>query len=339
MIEHIDLKRTSSHYVRVLLSQAERLGLDPRAIASNLDIPENAIKSSDQRVENEIVPRLMRYMIQQVRDESLGFLPHRIRLGTLAVLCDYMIDARTLGEFLRRGERLGAFLMPDNKVTLEVSGKNALLFTPVLAREVDADHFMSELWTLVWHRIPCWAIDERIELCVAKFPYPAPDHAELYKQLFQSEIQFDSEIAVLEFNHSYLNRPIVRTRQELDAFIGAFPQDMFVLPGKRTSTRARLTSTLKELLLKRQQFPSFETICLSLGISPAAARSKLKDEGTSYQKLKDRVRRDFAIELLESSDLSISDIAIRVGFAEPAALTRAFKKWMGVSPMQFRKHV
>ena len=65
-------------------------------------------------------------------------------------------------------------------------------------------------------------------------------------------------------------------------------------------------------------------------------RRRLREEGHSYQSLKDELRRDMAITRLQDSRRRIEDIAADLGFAEPAAFYRAFKKWTGAKPSDYR---
>lgn len=63
---------------------------------------------------------------------------------------------------------------------------------------------------------------------------------------------------------------------------------------------------------------------------------RLKEEGTTYQQLKDRVRRDRAVTLLRDHVLSVSAVAEAVGFSDAAVFARSFRKWTGTSPREFR---
>jgi AraC-like DNA-binding protein len=56
----------------------------------------------------------------------------------------------------------------------------------------------------------------------------------------------------------------------------------------------------------------------------------------SYQRLKDDLRRDIAIDLLSSGSVTVAEVAARTGFQETSAFHRAFKKWTGVSPGTYR---
>ena len=66
---------------------------------------------------------------------------------------------------------------------------------------------------------------------------------------------------------------------------------------------------------------------------------KLKDEGTSFQQLKDVVRRDKAIFFLGQQGLRINEVAEKVGYSDPAVFTRAFRNWTGQSPRDFRQQL
>jgi len=71
-------------------------------------------------------------------------------------------------------------------------------------------------------------------------------------------------------------------------------------------------------------------------MAPTTLRRRLGAEGTSYQSIKDELRRDAAIHHLCTSSLSIADISSLVGFQEPSAFRRAFKTWSGVQPSEYR---
>ena len=65
-------------------------------------------------------------------------------------------------------------------------------------------------------------------------------------------------------------------------------------------------------------------------------RRHLREEGSSFQELKDHLRRDLAIYHLGRDELAIQDIAEQLGFSEPSAFHRAFKKWTGLTPGAYR---
>ena len=74
-------------------------------------------------------------------------------------------------------------------------------------------------------------------------------------------------------------------------------------------------------------------------MAPATMRRRLLDEGESYRSIKDQLRRDLAIGYLSHSQRSALDIALELGFCERSAFHRAFLRWTGVSPGEFRRRL
>jgi len=72
-------------------------------------------------------------------------------------------------------------------------------------------------------------------------------------------------------------------------------------------------------------------------MSERTLRRRLKDEGVQLRELIEQTRREEARRYLERSALSVSEIAYRLGFAQPPAFHRAFRRWLGVSPLQYRR--
>ena len=66
-------------------------------------------------------------------------------------------------------------------------------------------------------------------------------------------------------------------------------------------------------------------------------RRRLEAEGTSYQQLKDRLRSDLAIDRLVSSQASIDELALELGFHDASAFHRAFRRWTGLPPGAYRR--
>ena len=84
-------------------------------------------------------------------------------------------------------------------------------------------------------------------------------------------------------------------------------------------------------------FPDFTEICGKLNMTPQTLRRRLKEANTSYQEIKDSIRKDASVYYLSKPDLSIDEIALLMGFSEASSFHRAFKKWTGKTPSSFRK--
>ncbi len=98
-----------------------------------------------------------------------------------------------------------------------------------------------------------------------------------------------------------------------------------------------LTSQIRRLLGRDcRRWPDLDQVARQLHMSSQTLRRHLREEGGSFQQLKDHLRRDLAIYHLGRDELSIQDIAEQLGFSEPSAFHRAFKKWTGLTPGAYR---
>lgn len=90
------------------------------------------------------------------------------------------------------------------------------------------------------------------------------------------------------------------------------------------------------LPLKEGGYADAETLARRLGIAERSLQRELQARGVSYRALLERTREQQARDLLTSTDLSVEKIAMTLGYSELAVLSRAFKRWTGVSPSDFR---
>ena len=93
----------------------------------------------------------------------------------------------------------------------------------------------------------------------------------------------------------------------------------------------------RQLLLQPpSEWDELKEIAQQLNMSTATIQRRLKQEGVSYQQLKNDIRCDIAIERLSKTNDSIQSISDDLSFHDPSAFHRAFKKWTGVSPGAYR---
>jgi AraC-like DNA-binding protein len=85
------------------------------------------------------------------------------------------------------------------------------------------------------------------------------------------------------------------------------------------------------------EWPDFDKVALDMAVSPSTLRRRLAEEGRTYQDLKDELRLELAMGWLRNRKVDIANVASLVGFREPSAFYRAFKKWTGASPSQYRR--
>ena len=188
---------------------------------------------------------------------------------------------------------------------------------------------------MLLHGVACWLVGRRIPILRASFSYPEPNHSAEYRLMYCNGLSFDAPHTGIEFDAAYLDLPIVQNERSVKDFLRTAPESILVKYKNGSSLTARIRRRLRQLL--PGEVPDFDQLSGELNMTTATLRRRLAEEGASYQGIKDQLRRDLAISYLSHSDRSVMDIALELGFSERSAFHRAFRKWTGASPGEFRR--
>ncbi|VVM62781.1 putative HTH-type transcriptional regulator [Pseudomonas fluorescens] len=322
----------ASHFARAALGGARLRGYDYSEVLQQAGISAELLDEPRARIAPEQFTRLIQNLWQALDDEYLGLATLPSKPGTFAMMCHALIHCRNLDKALRRG--LLFYSLFANGPGLALTREHDMIRLSLDDSQFrDPDHFLTESQLMVWHRLGSWLIGQRIRLEQATFSYPKPAHGAEYDLLFPCALTFSAAQSSLMFHSRYLAMPLLQDERTLKHFLERSPADLLSRPDDGDS----LSSQLRRLLSRDSSpWPDLETVAAHLHISPQTLRRHLRDEGCSFQELKDQLRRDIAIYHLGRADLSLQQIAEQLGFSEPSAFHRAFKKWTGLTPGAYR---
>ncbi|WP_339502716.1 AraC family transcriptional regulator [Pseudomonas silesiensis] len=322
----------ASHFARAALVGARQRGYDYSNLLQRLGISAELLDEPRARIAPEQFTRLIQGLWLALDDEYLGFGSAPSKPGSFAMMCHAVIHCRNLESALNRGLLFYSLFPGAPRLSLTREEEWVRLSLDD-AQLWDPDHFLSESLLLIWHRLGSWMIGQRISLEQATFSYPRPEHGAEYDLLFSCPLQFKAAQSSLLFHSRYLNMPLLQDERTLKRFLERSPADLLSRPDDGDN----LSSQLRRLLSRdRSRWPDLESVAAHLHISPQTLRRHLREEGSSFQELKDQLRRDIAIYHLGRADLSLQQIAEQLGFSEPSAFHRAFKKWTGLTPGAYR---
>ncbi|MND60282.1 Urease operon transcriptional activator [compost metagenome] len=322
----------ASHFVRAALRGATRQGVDRVPILRAAGIQPALLDEPRARVAPEQFARLLQVLWETLDDEYMGLGQQPSKRGTFAMMCHAIIHCRTLEKALGRGTLFYGLFPDAPRITLARDGEFAVLTVDDTLLQ-DPDHFLVECLLVIWHRLGSWLIGQRIRLEEATFSYAEPAHASEYELLFPGNRRFDAPRVSLRFHARYLAMPLLQDERTLKHFLEHSPADLLARPDGGDC----LTSQIRRLLGRDcRTWPDLDAVAQHLHTSPQTLRRHLREEGSSFQELKDHLRRDLAIYHLGRDELSIQDIAEQLGFSEPSAFHRAFKKWTGLTPGAYR---
>ncbi|MDX1589421.1 MAG: AraC family transcriptional regulator [Oleiphilaceae bacterium] len=324
----------SRHFVMAALGGARRQGYDWEQMLRDAGIAPERLNSKRSRVTGAQFSRLLQLIWTRMQDEFMGFAPRPSRPGSFATLCQLAIACHNLESVLHRASRFYGLFEGLPTVRLRYEGEFAALEIHSTEPLDDPDYFLHESLLVIWHRLCSWLIGQGIVLDEAYFSYPEPPHHAEYRGLFHCPLYFNRSDTGLRFHRRFLAMPVIRDEPEMQQFLQTSPADLLARPDDRNSHTARIRAMIGRDFT--DQIPDFETIACQMHMSPQTLRRRLKAENTSFQEIKDNLRRDIAIYHLSRNEYAINDIAHLAGFTEPSTFHRAFKKWTGVTPGAYR---
>ncbi|MFQ5935039.1 MAG: AraC family transcriptional regulator [Acidiferrobacterales bacterium] len=161
----------------------------------------------------------------------------------------------------------------------------------------------------------------------------APMDRGSFARVFRAPIDYDASENMLCFGKNEINTPLSTANAEL-AIANERVVAAYLARFDRASLKLRVEATLLEQLSSGHA--TQESIARALHLSTRTLQRKLRDEGTTYKDLLDETRRQLAADYVKQSELSVNEITFLLGFSEPANFSRAFKRWTGLTPSQFR---
>ncbi|WP_329138729.1 AraC family transcriptional regulator [Streptomyces sp. NBC_01476] len=321
------------HYVRAALRGAERQGLDTAELLTRAAIPPALLEVPLARVSPAQFARLTREVWYALDDELQGLGPRPLKVGTFAMMCHTVVHTPDLRSALNRA---GAFyrLFPDGpRFRLEETADDARVVLDLTGFH-DPDHYLAESATAVVHRFAGWLLRRRIDLTRVEFSHPAPGHVREYDLLYGTRCVFRAPATALVFDRAVLAQPVLQDEAGVRDFLRRAPGDVLARLNHGRTAAARVRQLLGQSLPDRM--PDAQDVAARLAVSAQTLRRRLAAEGTSFQRIRDQLRRDEAIAALAEGTVSLADLSQRLGFSQPSAFHRAFKRWTGSPPRSYR---
>lgn len=325
----------SIHFANAMLKGARLNGLNEQQLLLESGLNNELLSNHEVRITPMQLSRLVQSILRHGDDDYLGLGSHPCRYGVFGLMARQVVHCTDLRQVFKQAVFFYNLLVPASHLSITEEGDSAIFTINLTDPDKDPDHALIDLLMTLWHRFPSWLIGQRIPLKQVRFAHSKPEHFEEYRLMFPCPAVFDQANNSIIFDRAIMDAPVVQTLQNLSSYLTRAPLDWF----KRQSYYPVYTRKVMDYLENAESMvdTSMEDIASQLHTTTRTLRRKLDEEGTSFQDIKDGVRRDEAIHLLSQPNLPISKIARLLGFAEAAAFTRAFKHWTGISPSTYRK--
>ncbi len=178
--------------------------------------------------------------------------------------------------------------------------------------------------------------DNNLIITEVRFEHPCPEDISEHKQFFNAPMVFEHYRDELVIERKYFDLPIVFANPEFLETLEQFAQKLLDRLYSQNTWSNKVIQLSGNLLIRGKK-ADIETIAKNLAISTRNLQNKLKEEGTTYQKIFDKVRKEIALDYLKKDEITIVDISFLLGFSEQSAFNHAFKRWTGSTPKEYRK--
>jgi len=325
-------------YANHLLITAERLGASRELLLAQNHLPPNLLEDGNERFDLVDFMRLGYSAIKMTGQSALGL--HLGGSSTITRLGYPALAAMTspnLGEALRiitHYEHISGRCYRGTSSIVQDPSETRLQFYSI-APYNDYTCFVVDTVLSTWNAL-IQRLTEREDLIQeVRIEFPEPSYSGDYKNFFSCPVTFNQDHNALILAPGAMETPMVHKDSHL---YHSLLEQCDHLLSQVTLSDSFCNKVLKALgTMLHDKSPTIGEIAQQLGIPIWTMRRKLKEEGTSYQNLVDQMRKDVALSYIKNTDLSFGEIAYLLGFSTPGAFQRAFKRWTGKTPGEYRK--
>lgn len=320
-------------YLRLLLEPAQARGCDTEELLRRCHLTPAQLADPLHVVTLVQFARALRGMQHALRDEMMALGKRPVRPGTFLLVAQQMLRCANLGEAMRLGCSLYRLLIDDFAPRLRVDGNTATLEIVDLTPP-DAYRATGHL-VLLYGAIGLmsWMVQRPIALREVALPASYPDFAPA-DTLFEAPMRQGGPSRIV-FDARWLDARLIADMQGLKTFILHWPLRRLAPYREDVPLALQVRRCLRRWDIA--QLPGLTALAATMGQTAKVMRSRLHEEGQSYRAIVDTLRRDTAMRLLNHPQLSVAEVGYRLGFSEPSAFHRAFKRATGMTPLDYRR--
>jgi AraC-like DNA-binding protein len=319
-------------HLRDVVEIAGRLRVPPDKLLDGLPITLADLGEPTTRVPLRVAEAVVARATELAREPALAFhFGLQMRLSSHGFLGFAAMTAATAREALDLAVRFASTRTSVIGLALYVEGDTASL----VFEERTALGTLRE-FAIIALSVGIWQIGRQLTGLpldgVAECAFPAPAYIRGMPGVGE-RLRFDRPVHRLVFPSSVLDLPLVTAdpvakrlvAEQLERELATLAADAGIAGQIRAAISAQTDAA-----------PSLEQVARALRVSPRTLKRKLADHGTTFSVIRDDLRRQRALLLLDNRNLSIGEVAARLGYTELPNFTRAFRKWTGMTPAAYR---
>jgi AraC-like DNA-binding protein len=317
-----------------LIELVGRWNVSPEDLLAPVGLSKEDVSDPAGRLPLPVVEKLISRARALTGEPGLGFyLGLQMRVSSLGYVGFAAMTSATIRDAIEIGVRYTPTRTTALGLRLHTDGPMASIVIEELA-DLGSARDVILLWLMV-------GISQIGEMLTGKrlggtvdVAAPEPSYFARFSDVVAGRVRFNQPMHQLVFDAATLDLPLVLrdpaalqlARQQCERELNALGFSQSLSAGVR-----------RVLLAEDRGFRALEEVARRLGVSTRTLKRKLAGEGTSFSQILDEERRERALLLVHSPELSLEQVAERVGYTDLANFTRAFRRWTGTTPAAFRR--
>ena len=289
---------------------------------------------------------LMDYAADACEDSLLGFnMATHFHYESSALVVLAMLAAPTVEAALKTLSHFDRYVDTGVTTSYEFGSERSVFRAELLGVDSQTTTHLNEyLLTFTAHALNT-ATRKSMPVTEVHFQHARSEELDKLEQFFSAPVRYQQESNRLFFASSFLKEPLFTSNELLFEILQNALKTYFYAESRELGF---VDSVCRELMLSNEhhreenpqpQKANLESVADKLAISTRTLRRRLKDEGYTFQEVKNLARERLAKHLLANTRLSLSEISFVVGFSELSAFSRAFKRWTSNTPQDYRRTV
>jgi AraC-like DNA-binding protein len=321
--------------VEKIVSAAVTHGVQPEQLYAAVKLDPSVLLDPDNRIPFAQLVALYEKAAELTGDNDFGLhLGQSINPTAFDVVGYCALNSTTLGAAFARVARYHSIWTDGALFTLETANATSAIVYSYTDTAIH-EHRQDAEMTLATVTALCRNIASHdFAPTTVAFQHDAPRDTAEHTKLFRCPIEFGASSNKLTFPSSCLSLPIARADASLCALLDRHAEELLAKFPPRDSLVDQVRSIIAREL--RGGDPSLERVAHELSLTPRTLQRKLQELGTSHNELLDHMRRQLAMRYLREREMAICEVAYLLGFSESSSFHRAFKRWTGVTPREYR---
>lgn len=322
----------------LLLQHLQCSGIEPGAVLYGTGLSQADLENDDTWISYRTTMQIIQNAYRLSGRPALGLEIGNVEdISTYGILGYAMLSCATVEEALRVGEKYQRTAQNLCDVMLEEEQDKITIHaaTPFVLNLRQHHFAIEELFAGVMEVVRALT-GESVYPEEVRCAYARPEHAGVYSSTFCCPVNFNSAGNAMVLGRKLLDLPV----RQANKFNARMSEKLCQEITRKYIGEEDLATRIRHIiLLVPGEFPSETAVADKLAVSGRTMRRQLGELGTSYRYLLDQVRSDLAQQHLSNSTLSVEQIAQLLGYTETTNFRRAFKRWLGLSPSEYRFRV